>query len=153
MAENARPTRADEVRRERREKPGSVNQTSAKLAVDEKMLDRSTFEYRWVNDTGARMMQLHERDWDPAPELASASKDGEGTVTRKIAGVDDTGKPYSTVLMRKFKDWYDQGQARKLAPLAEMDKAIRAGANHQAEPDLRGEGVYTPDGGNRLDGR
>lgn len=153
MAETARPTRADEVRRERRNKPGSVNQTNAKLAVDESKLDRKTYEYRWVNDAGARMMQVHDREWDPAPEGASVSNDGEGSVTRKVAGVDETGKPYSAVLMRKRKDWFDEDHARKMAPLSEMDKAIRAGANHQAEPELRGEGVYTPDGGNRLDGR
>lgn len=149
MADNARPTRADEVRQERRRKPGATTVMGIKLGVDESKLDRSTYEYRWVNDTGSRLKQLHGEDWDVAPELATDT-DGGGTVNSKIAGTDDNGKPFNTILMRKRKDWYEDDQKAKQKPLAAMDDAIRRGVVHQqSEPELR-EGSYTPGAGNRI---
>lgn len=146
-----KPSRADEVRQERRRKPGSVAMSGIKLGVDESKLDRETYEYRWVNDHGARMSRLHHEDWDVAPEQAAPVNDGEGSVNRKIAGTDEAGKPMSAILMRKRKDWYRGDQAEKMKPLEEMDQAIRRGANHQGdEPDLR-SGVYTPNGQNVLE--
>lgn len=136
---NQRPTRADEVRQERRRKAGPVANMGKKLAVDESMLDRKRYEYRWVNDAGARMSRLHSEDWDPAPEF--------GSVESKTAGVDEQGKPFGAVLMRKCKDWYEEDQKAKRRPLDEMDAAIRAGKGHMvgtgAETALQ-SGTYSP---------
>jgi hypothetical protein len=147
-----KPSRADEIRQERRRKRGSVVMAGQKLGVDESKLDRANYTYRWAADTGHRMTQLHGEDWDVAPENATDS-DGEGTVNTKLAGTDKQGKPYSHVLVRKRKDWYDADKKEKQAPLDAMDKAIREGVNHIAdEKDLR-DGVYTPGGRNIIERR
>lgn len=147
-----KPTRAEEVRQERRRAAGSVVATGIKLAVDESKLDRTHYEYRFVKDFGARMVSLHGDDWDPAPEQAVIGSTGEGTVGSKIGGTDPSGKPYNMVLMRKRKDWFKADQKEKQKPLDEMDAAIRRGTNHQAETGADAPAFYTPGGGNRIEG-
>jgi hypothetical protein len=144
-----RANRAEEIRQERRKKPGSTVHSGTKLVVDERKLDRANFTYRWVKDYGGRMAQLHGEDYDPAPENAVIGSEGVGTVGAKTGGTDEFGKPYQMVLMRKRKDWFDVDQREKQKPLDEMDRAIRAGRPHSGT-ELTGEGVYTPDGGNRI---
>ena len=138
MAENKRAT---EERRERRMKPGALNATRKRLDVDESLLERDKFEYRWANDQEARVQRLHGQDWDVVPD---AQKD-------KLAGTDKQGKPFNAVLMRKYKDWYEQDQKAKMKPIDDMEKRIRAGTSHQAdEPELR-DGAYTPGGSNVIE--
>ncbi len=136
--------RAVKERRERRMKPGALNATRQRLEVDESTLDRDKFEYRWANDQEARVQRLHGQDWDPVDEV---KKD-------KLAGTDQQGKPFSAVLMKKHKDWYDGDQKAKQKPLDDMEQSIREGANHQQdEPSLTSGNSYTPGGGNVIDGR
>jgi hypothetical protein len=137
-----RGNRAEEERRERRRKPGALSAQGKRLVVDESKLDRNKFEYRFANDTKGRLQQLHADDYDPAPE---------GESDHRLAGTDETGKPFNAVLMRKRKDWYDDDQKEKMRPLKEMDDAIRRG-DHRAdgEPDMR-SGTYTPGGRNTIE--
>ena len=142
-AKRTRATRSDEVRQERRRKPGSTVDYGVKLGVPEEHLDRNTYEYRWANDTGNRVAGLKADDWDPAPiEGRSVEKRHVGT---------DSGKPNSAVLLRKRKDWYDADQKEKRKPLDEMDKAIKRGTAHRAESDLSGDTSYTPNGANTIE--
>jgi hypothetical protein len=144
---NVRPTRADEVRQERRRQPGATVATGLHLTVDETKLDRKNFSYRWAKDFGGRMPNLHGDDWDPAPEQAVIGSIGEGTVGTKIGGTDEGGKPYNMVLLRKRKDWYDADRKEKQRPLDEMDAAIKRGTNNpETNPD-KNDGFYTPDTG------
>lgn len=151
--ETTKPTRADEVRNERRRKPGNTVQAGVRLTVDESKLDRQNYEYRWVNDDGARMSRMHSEDWDPAPEGAVTDSHSAGTVGAKLAGTDKEGKPMNAVLMRKRKDWYRDDQKEKQDGLNVTEHGIKTGTAHQStgEPALN-EGVYTPDGGNKIDG-
>lgn len=144
-----RAQRAEGIRTERRKQAGSTTLTGIKLTADESNLDRKTFEYRWAKDYGGRMAQLHRDDWDPAPENAVLGNEGEGTVGAKIGGTDESGKPYKMVLMRKRKDWYAEDQKEKQASIDEIDKDIRRGRSIE-KAELKGEGVYTPDGGNTI---
>ena len=137
--------RADEVRKERRRKPGATVNLGQKLGVDESLLDRKTYEYRWVNDAGMRVRMMHENDWDPAPEVSTEGQ----SVEKRPVGVNDGGRPIEGVLMRKRKDWYDDDQKAKRRPLDEMDEAIRRGAAHK-ESELAGGIAYTPGSGNSL---
>lgn len=141
--------RAEETRRERRRKPGAVANPGVKLTVDESMLDRNRYEYRFVRDTGNRVRQLHDNDWDIATEGAVQDSDGAGTVGSKIGGTDEHGKPYDMVLMRKERDWYKADQREKASVLNEMDKAIRAGRDSK-EVALR-DGTYVPGTGNKVE--
>lgn len=145
-----KPTRAEEVRQERRRKPGSVALNGIKLGVDEGKLDRKNFAYRFVRDEGNRVQQLHTQDWDPVPEQVKDDSNGLGTVNTAHGGVAD-GKPYNMVMLRKRKEWFDADQSEKMRPLDEMDAAIRRGDDHKTgKLDLRGPDVYTP-GQNTLD--
>lgn len=146
MAEQARATRAEEIRQERRRKPGQTVLDGRKLTVDESRLDRANFEYRWVNDRGGRVSQMYQDDWDQVTDRAEV--DAAGTVPTTQVGVD-AGKPFNAVLMRKRKDWYADDQKEKQKPLDEIDDSIRRGLNHErTEPELAGEIAYTPGGSN-----
>lgn len=147
--ETKRATRADEVRQERRKRPGSSSQVGIRLGVDESKLDRNTYAYRFVNDRDGRVQRLEAQDWDIAPELAKSDSNSVGTINSAHGGVDE-GKPFNTVLMRKRKDWFETDQKEKQRPLDETENAIRRGADHKAN-SLRGEGVYTPENTNAIE--
>ncbi len=141
-------TRAEKVREERRRKPGAVLMSGIKLGVDQSLLDPN-FTHRWVNDKGNRVQQLEAADWDPVTEAVKADSDGSGTVQTKIVGTD-AGKPYSAILMRKRKDWFQADKKEAQKPLDETDEAIRRGLNHQKDsPELAGSS-YTPGGRNTI---
>lgn len=142
-----RPTRADEVKQERRRKPGSTTISGLKLHIDKDNLDPA-YEYRWVNDIPGRVQQLYAEDWDKVENKDSAN--GVGTIPTQHVGTD-AGKPIAAVLMRKLKSFYQDDQKEKQKPLDAMDEAIRRGVNHEkAEPDLRGPVAYTPNGSNTI---
>ncbi len=140
----AKPTRADEVRQQRRKKPGQVANVGIKLAVDENALDRGTYHYRFARSTGGRIQSLTANDYDIAPEGAKSDGNSLGTVNSVHGGVDDAGKPYDLVLMRKRQDWFEADQKEKMQPLDEMDEAIRRNNPTHKGNDMRGPGVYTP---------
>jgi len=129
-------TRAEEVRQERRRKPGSTVNYGQKLGVPEDQIDRKTYEHRFVNDVANRVQNMTDDDWDPAPI------NGASTETRVVG--TDSGKPIKAILMRKRKDWYDADQKAKRKPLDEMEQAIKRGAAHGKEAELAGDVAYTP---------
>jgi hypothetical protein len=139
------PTRAETVRQERRRKPGSIANPGIKLSVDESRLDRNTYHYRHVNDVGNRVAQLEAQDYDIVRD-GEVKPDGAGlgSVPTTHGGIDDSGKPYGMVLMRKRKDWFEADQKEKQKPLDEMEQAIRRGNPTHKGNDLKGSGVYTP---------
>lgn len=142
--------RSNETRRERRKQRGSTQQSGIKLTVNEAELDRDRYVYRWVKDSGARVQQLEQDDWDKAPEKCVLGNHGTGTTGVKIGGTDEGGRPYDMVLMQKEKDWYQDDQKEKQKPLDEMEEAIRRGTAH-AGKDKELDGVaYTPNGQNTL---
>lgn len=146
-----RQDRAEQVRTERRRKPGSVIHTGIQLGVDESKLDRANYAYRLVNDANGRVQQLEAQDWDPAPERdALIGSTSGGTVQSKHAGHIE-GKAFNAILMRKPLRMHNEDQSAKQKPLDEMDEAIRRGQNHaSAEPQLAA-GTYTPGGSNVID--
>lgn len=147
----AKPTRADQVRQERRKKPGLTAHSGIKLTIDETAVDRNTYQYRYVNDQGMRVKQLEAQDWDIAPEAAKTDGNSLGTVNSTIGGMDETGKPYNMVLMRKRKDWFEEDQREKLKPVDKVEEAIRRGNTSEQNTELKGPGVYTPNGVNIIE--
>ncbi|MDB6036004.1 MAG: hypothetical protein JWM16_6342 [Verrucomicrobiales bacterium] len=142
-------TRADEVRRERRMKPGSLSANGIKLGFDESKFDRKQVQLRWVREE--RVQQLYAQDWDLVSEK-DAKKDTTslGTIPEANGGVDEAGKPYKMVLMKKFKDWYDADQGKKMEKLNKIDEQIRRGKN--TDPDAAKLGAtYTPNGANTIE--
>lgn len=147
-----RPSRADEIRANRRMKPGSVANPGIKLSVDEKKLDRDNFEYRFVNDRDGRVQQLEQRDWDVVrDEGAKEDSNSVGSLASAHAGNAD-GKPFNAILMKKHKVLYEDDMKARQQPLDEMDAAIRGGKNHETIAEgLKGAGVYTPNGVNIIE--
>lgn len=149
MAETAKPTRAAEVR-ERRRKPGSATNNGIKLALDQSQLDPN-YHHRFVRSDPARVRQLIAQDYDPVSNSAAKpDSTGMGSVPTALGGLDEAGKPYDLILMRKPKDWHEADQKEKMKPLDENDEAIRRGLTTQKHVELRGPGVYTPDEGNSI---
>lgn len=144
MADPIKPTRSEEVRQERRRKPGSLAAAGYKLGVDESKLDRTNYHYRWANDKDGRVQQLYGQDYDPAPEIgAKPDNNGLGTVNTAQAGVVD-GKPFQAIFLRKPIKMHNQDQAEKEKPLDKIDEAIRRGSVSEQKTELKGPGVYTP---------
>lgn len=145
----SRPSRADNERRERRMKPGSVVANGIKLGFDESKFDRNAIQLRWVRED--RVQHLYRQDWDVVSE-ADAKQDTTslGSLPEAQGGIDEAGKPYRMVLMKKFKDWYDADQAKKQSRIDEKDEQIRRGKN--TDPDAQKLGAtYTPNGVNIID--
>ena len=150
--ETVAPTRADEVRQVRRRKRGKTSHTGIKLSLNEDALDRKTYQYRFAADNGNRVQILEAQDWDVVSDSsAKADSTGLGSVPTAHAGIDDTGKPYGHVLMKKRKDWFDSDKAEQQARLDKVDEAIRLGNTAGQGIELKGPGVYTPGGGNTLE--
>ena len=146
-----RPTRADQVRTERRRKPGSTVNSGLKLHVDASLKDPA-YEYRWVNDVPGRVQSFANQDWDRVDNAEIAGEgNANGTIPTKFVGMV-SGGPTNAVLMRKRKDWHEADQIEKRKPLNAQDEAIRRGTIHQAqnEPELAGGIAYTPGGLNTI---
>jgi hypothetical protein len=143
-------TRAEEVRRERRFKPGSVEHSGLKLAIAEEKLDRKGFIYRWVNDMPGRVKRMEALDYDIVKDDIKPDSSGLGSAPTVVVGVDGP-QGLNAVLMRKRLDWYEDDQKAKQEKLDELDKAIMRGTVHaQSESDLRGDIAYTPNGRNSI---
>lgn len=142
-----RPTRAEQVRTERRRKPGSMVNSGLKLHVDPSLKDPA-YEYRWVNDVPGRVQSFTSQDWD---RVESADIAGEGNSNGTIP-TKFVGNQTNAVLMRKRKDWYEADAKEKRKPLDAQDEAIKRGTIHQAqnEPELAGGIAYTPGGSNTI---
>lgn len=155
QATTARPTRAEQHRRERRLKPGALQHAGRRLSVDESGLDRKQFEYRWVRDVDGRVKALEDQDWDVVNDLAAAPEaNGVSTVRDVHGGREENGKPFRQVLMRKYKDWYETDQKTKQAPLERIDQQLRRGKAQEiaAETDKDlGDHAYTPGAGNSIE--
>lgn len=144
-----RPSRAEQVRRARRMKPGSTLANGIKLGFDESKFDRTAVQLRWVREE--RVQQLYAQDWDPVSEKdAKQDTTSLGTLPEAHGGLDEAGRPYKMVLMSKFKDWYDADQKAKQGKLDEKDEQIRRGQNTNSETAKLGA-TYTPGGVNIIE--
>lgn len=131
MTEQARPTRADEVKTERRRQRGSTAHTGMKLGVNEALLDRKNFEYRWINDKAGRIDAMTKNDdWDLVVDPSKQVK-GEGTNEGSYVsihvGTGENNQPLRAYLARKPKAFYDEDQADKKAELDKTMEAIKRG--------------------------
>lgn len=138
-------TRADKERRERRLKPGSLQRTG-KLTLNEGVLDRDEYEYRWVNDRGGRVKELESQDWDVVRSEDVKDEKGVPPSPDIHGGVDDQGRPYRMKLMRKYKDWYQADQQEKLRPQRETMEQIRTGEPISNDADFK-KHHYVPTSG------
>ncbi len=142
----APPSRAETVRRARRMQPGSSAANGIKLGFDESKFDRNQVQLRWVREE--RVQQLYRRDWDLVSEKdAKQDSTSLGTLPEQHGGIDEAGRPYKMVLMKKYKDWFDTDQAKKREKLDQVDEQIRRGQNPTPSSTAAPGATYTPNGG------
>lgn len=145
--------RKEEVKDERRRRRGDTNALSGqKLAVDPQFKDPN-YEYRWINDDGAR---IHDKtlqdDWDLVEDPSKKGKqdtDGLGSMVSKIVGKSEGGQPMHAYLARKRKDYYDEDMAAKRAQSLEIMDSIKRGVPQGQGADL-GASAYVPSGGTAI---
>jgi len=107
-------------RRERPSRP-DINGRRDVLTVMNKDPD---YEYRWVNDVEGRIQQYMSTGWELATGDEEVARKGiteplpVGSVKRK-----PVGGGVEAVLMRIYKDWYEEDQDRKADYVNRMEKA------------------------------
>lgn len=133
MTEN----RAAEVKADRRRRRNSTVLTGQKLGVDESLLDRKNFEYRWINDRAGRINAMTKNDdWDLVTDPSKAVKGdstNEGALISIDVGFGENNQPMKAYLARKPKAFYNEDQAAKRADLDKTMDAIKRGKPQTAE--------------------
>lgn len=142
--------RAEAVKSERRRKPGDMVHLGIKLGVNEALLDRDKYAYRWINDKGGRLEQMTKQDdWDLVDDPDKAAKpdaDGLGSKVAKVVGGDGAA-PMRAYLARKPKAFYDEDAGEKRQRLDKQMESIRRGIPQQAaETEALGANAYVPGG-------
>lgn len=137
----------DKTERRRRNSEALKGQRK-RLHVDEKLLDREKYTYRWVNDTPGRIHNFTvEDDWDIVTERGESS-DSMGSGVEKMAGTGDGGSAIQAVLLRKPKDYHDADRAEAQTIIDEREKSMTQSATSDHAPV---EGSYKPrQGGGKI---
>ena len=91
-------------RRGERKSRGAVDHGfNKRLGLDDGKLDHANYRYRWVNDTPGNISSLVAREWE-----VCTPDDVGGQETERYAGRDNDGKAQKTVLLKKYKEWFDE---------------------------------------------
>lgn len=139
--EPSRPRRRQPPRERRMSGPVTIGDTRVAWAEN---LDPD-YVYRWVKDdeSGHRMKQLYDRDWDPVDlekgEEKAASFDGTSQPTC-VANPGTTGGRLK--LVKKWKPWYEEDQQRKSVLVDASEEAIKSRTH--AEGRVSGKDYYEP---------
>src|SRR5574343_176029 len=101
------------------------------------------YEYRIVNDVGARIAQMLEDGWEiveDSGQLGDEDVDKGSAVGSQVRRTVNRTTGTQGVLMRIRKEWYRQYQQAKQARVGETIKALKA-------PGGKSEGYYVPGDG------
>jgi len=122
-------------RRAERMQRGSVDHGfNKRLGLDDGQLDHANYRYRWVNDTPGNVSQLTAREWELVP-----SEEIGGQEVVRFAGRDANGAGQQTVLMRKYKPWFEEDAAAALTlHKKNMADMMRGTSDIQRAPDSDG---------------
>ena len=98
---------------------------------------------RWVNDTGARIQNAENADWNKVMAPPLGMDDEERPITHTV-GVQENGQPLIAFYMEIPKKLYDADQKVKQEQVDLVDEAI-AGGN--IEGAVGQDGRYVPEQG------
>lgn len=135
---NAKTTRADAVRSERRRRRGGQDNSALAVPVDvAAKLAKDGLEGRWINDLGNRM---HDKtvndDWDKVPGIEPV-----------VVGTDRrSGEKIMAHYCAKPSRFLEEDRAARMETIAAHERAIVRG---QDKSDLD-EGSYQPNTRNRI---
>ncbi len=139
----ARPTRDQENRAERRRRDGVDAGLRKRLWVDETRLDHKKYVYRWANDDDARVRELTQfDDYDVVPP---EEIDGSPTRHQFAAGENNTLR--GAVLLRKPKEFDEEDRAKKERRKDADMESLRVGRPAQDKDDgggLSEQHAYVP---------
>lgn len=141
---NARVSRSDEERRERRRRhDGTLDRiNNLALAIPPEVVEANPgYNFRWINDDRNR---IHEKtqldDWDVVE-----------SVDARTVGTDREGRPLKAYLCKKPTEFCIEDAARKEADLKEQEMGLIQGNRDAAsKQDLPDTVAYVPDGKNNI---
>jgi len=116
-----------------------------RLAVPESVLDHDRFEYRWLNDTPARIhAKTKDDDWDIVTRdgVKEASPDLSNAF-RYVVGTNKDGSPLYAYLCRKPRNYFDDDQRTKHRHLDRQLEDLRRGNDREGTT----QSDYVPAGG------
>lgn len=124
--------RTEEQRATRRRRADTSHEGYLRLGVNEALLDKKNFSYRWINDTSGRIEALTVRDdWDIVRD-PNVKEDGksEGAQVRQLVGSKQDGTPLYAYLCKKPIDWFKEDRAKKMRVVDELEAALKRGVSN-----------------------
>ena len=101
---------------------GAFNGTTGKLSLNSATLDPA-FHYHWINDTPGRVAQAEANGY----QFVVADEVGSEVV--RLVGVQESGEPLKSYLMKQRMEWYMEDQNALQGNLDRVDAAIKSGRN------------------------
>ena len=154
-AKRGRPPKSEAVRKERRNRTGSLGALNSKLALPDALKGDKNHRYRWFNDVDGNIeSQMRYNEWDMVSLESYGAIDsiaGKGTAISKRVGTSKDGQPLVAYLMKKPIEFSDEDRAKGQAAIDEKMSQIRKGARGTQSEELRSHG-YDPKDGIRLRG-
>lgn len=133
-------SRTDQIATERRRRnTDGLNGIRNRMGVDESLLDREKYQYRFINDVGSRVHDLTVKDdYEIVPDRDgklnnTASAGAQASVN---AGTGVNGAPVRAILVRKLKTYYNDDKSAALRRIDEQEAGMKS----------PGSGNYVPGG-------
>lgn len=144
----ARPSRVEAERAQRRRREDMTDNRLRNLAIAGKLDPEYT--YRFINDEPGRVHKLTVLDdWDVVNSSDLETNPKDKGVGSQVERVVDRRSGQRAILVRKRKDFYEADKAKEQAQIDDIERSIKQGAAPGSEA-LR-EGGYVPQGGIRID--
>lgn len=116
--------RSTEIKSERRRRnTEGLTGARRRLHVDEALLDREKYTYRWINDEAGRVHDLTVNDdWELVADREKAT--GTGSEMSSEAGSGVKGSPLRAILVRKPKEYHDADKARQQRLIDDQERSL-----------------------------
>jgi hypothetical protein len=127
---NDGPSAELQKRRAERLSRGSVDHTfDQRLSTAGAVLDHDNYKYRWVNQEHGRVQRMEAQEYEIVTD-----EEMNGLEKARHAGLSREGRPMNSVLMKKYKPWFEEDQARKTAESREQEQALKRGKHALQSP-------------------
>jgi len=141
--------RGDNIKQDRRRRNSEgLSGQRNRLAINQAILDKENFVYRFVNDVPGRIHELTVNDdWEVVQNRDGTIKtDGTGTGSEVSVHVGQTAHGHArAVLLRKPKQWHEDDKRSMQRHIDEVEKGLKAGQAPGADADPGKE--YVPHNG------
>ena len=145
----------DVIKKQKKERiPAGIR--GRELALDDPgKLEKNGLVARWVNDTGGRIQKFQRGGYefvDPNTGVKVGEAGGDqrpgdlGSRISKTVGQDKDGKPIRAYLMAIPKEYYDEDQKLKQAPIDQFENEI----NTKIHGLNQNKNFYVPEEGQRI---